>query len=542
MKRVVRYFLIVILPLLMLNGMFLGIFIYYGRKERMDQMEAAAGRIQYELVRNVSDAVSISDYLCLDSQLVKFLEQRYEDERAYYKNFNQLLKDNVIRYYYTAQSVYKVTVATDNETIINGTYFVQREDIQQEEWYRQFDANSQAVRLCAWYDSKSRMNLQSRRHISLVRNLALEGSTAILRLDVNYADMVQNIIQEEAGMDVYLCEGERIIFSNVSEDINGDFSDIDSYKKKKLEFVKTAELYGSKWKIYVTTEYQDGLLGVLPGNRLLLFLVCLFDIIFPAVTIWGFIHMEREKQTLELSKKQAEINALQSQLNPHFMFNTLESIRMKSLLNGEDETEEVLGKFALLLRQASRWDKDFITIREEMLFVGSYLDIQKYRFEDRVAYEISVEECCMERMISKFGILTFVENACIHGIEKERKGGKITLDIRKAEGRLVIEVCDNGRGMDSGQAEQIQRKIQNASMEDLYSASHIGMLNAVVRLKNYFDGDVIFEVSSAKGLGTKINISIPSDADYNIGRQNAFLTKNMRFFFKSRDRKKGDNI
>lgn len=215
---------------------------------------------------------------------------------------------------------------------------------------------------------------------------------------------------------------------------------------------------------------------------------------------------------------------------------------MKSLLNGEDETEEVLGKFALLLRQASRWDKDFITIREEILFVGSYLDIQKYRFEDRVAYEISVEECCMERMISKFGILTFVENACIHGIEKERKGGKITLDIRKAEGRLVIEVCDNGRGMDSGQAEQIQRKIQNASMEDLYSASHIGMLNAVVRLKNYFDGDVIFEVSSAKGLGTKINISIPSDADYNIGRQNAFLTKNMRFFFKSRDRKKGDNI
>lgn len=542
MRRVVRYFLIVILPLLMLNGMFLGISYFYGRKERLSQMEAAAGRIQYELAKNVSDAVSISDYLCLDSQLVKFLEQHYKDERTYYKNFNQLIKDNVIRYYYTAQSVYKVTVATDNETIINGTYFVQKGDILQEEWYRQFDADSQAVQLCVWYDSKSRMNLESPRHISLVRNLALNGNTAILRLDVNYAEMVQNIIQEETGMDVYLCEGERIIFSNVSEDINGDFSGIESYHRRRLELVETAELYGSKWDIYVTTEYQGGFLGALPGNRLLLFMVCLFDIIFPAVAIWDFIHIEREKQTLALSKKQAEINALQSQMNPHFMFNTLESIRMKSLLNGEDETEEVLGKFALLLRQASRWDKDFITIREEILFVSSYLDIQKYRFEDRVSYEVSVEERCMERMISKFGILTFVENACIHGIEKERKGGKITLNIRKAEDRLLIEVCDNGRGMDSGQLERIQRKIQNASMEDLYSASHIGMLNAVVRLKNYFEGDVLFEVSSVKGQGTKINISIPADTDCNIGRKTICLPQNKRFFSKKRNRKKGNDV
>ena len=542
MRMVGRYFFIVILPLLMLNGLFLGISYFYGRKERLSQMEAAAGRIQYELTKNVSDAVSISDYLCLDSQLVKFLEQRYEDERTYYKNFNQLIKDNVIRYYYTAQSVYKVTVATDNETIINGTYFVQKEDILHEEWYQQFNVNSQAVQLCVWYDSKSRMNLQSRRHISLVRNLVLDDSTAILRLDVNYDDMVQNIIQEETGMDVYLCEGERIIFSNVLEDINGDFADLESYHRRRLELVEAAELYGSKWNIYVTTEYQDGLLGAFPGNRLLLFLVCLFDIIFPAVTIWGFMHMEREKQTLALSKKQAEINALQSQMNPHFMFNTLESIRMKSLLNGEDKTEEVLGKFALLLRQASQWDNDFITIREEILFVSSYLDIQKYRFEDRVSYEVSVEECCMDRLISKFGILTFVENACIHGIEKERKGGKITLNIKKAEGRLVIEVCDNGRGMDSRQSEQIQKRIQNASIEDLYSTSHIGMLNAIVRLKNYFDGDVLFEVSSVKGQGTKINISIPSDADHNIGRQTVFLPNNKRFFFKTRDRKKGNNI
>ena len=246
MRMVGRNFFIVILPLLMLNGLFVGISYFYGRKERLNQMEAAAGRIQYELTKNVSDAVSISDYLCLDSQLVKFLEQRYEDERTYYKNFNQLIKDNVIRYYYTAQSVYKVTVATDNETIINGTYFVQKEDILHEEWYQQFNVNSQAVQLCVWYDSKSRMNLQSRRHISLVRNLVLDDSTAILRLDVNYDDMVQNIIQEETGMDVYLCEGERIIFSNVLEDINGDFADLESYHRRRLELVEAAELYGSK--------------------------------------------------------------------------------------------------------------------------------------------------------------------------------------------------------------------------------------------------------------------------------------------------------
>ncbi len=511
-KMTIRYFLFAILPMLVINGIFFIFMRSNEEREQKSEMRAVTERIIYELKRNVDDAVSVSDYLYMNSDLNQFLIQDYTDGVDYYENFNQLLKDNVIRYYYTAQSVYRITIVTDNRTITDGTYFIQEEEVKNQEWYRKFQEGSQRIRVCTSYnDNPYLRHYQRARNISIVRKMDISQGTAVLKLDVDYTRMLQNIFHEEQNADIYICEGENIIFSNRSDDVTEDFTARSAYQKKTLEVSGGVELYGTDWEIFVTADRQ-GIFGGMRRNLFVSVLLVLFDISFPLIVIAQVGRIRQERQDLELSKKQAELNALQSQMNPHFMFNTLESIRMHSLIEGEEETERMLGKFSLLLRQASQWDRDFICIREEMSFIKSYLDIQKYRFGERLDYEISLEEGCEEWMVPKFGILTFVENACVHGVEKARNG-KISAAVRREGRRLRIEIADNGAGIEPEQLEHIRRLMEQASMADLKGTAHVGMLNSMVRLRLYCEGNVAFEIQSAKDEGTTVIILLKPYSD-----------------------------
>ena len=118
---------------------------------------------------------------------------------------------------------------------------------------------------------------------------------------------------------------------------------------------------------------------------------------------------------------------MQSQLNPHFIFNALESIRMHSILKQETETAKILESFAVLMRKNIQWNQDFVSIEEECDNVRRYLEIQKYRFGERMEFFLYIQPECQKRMIPKFTIITFVENACVHGIEKSVEGGSITV-------------------------------------------------------------------------------------------------------------------
>lgn len=518
MKKVKRrdcspaiYILVAAIPILIINCLCLFYIYVSEQREQNEQLRNISQRIQFELSQSVNDAVSVSDYLCMNSELKRFLTNQYENEREYYETFNQLMQDNVIRYYYTAQSVYNVTVATDNSTITNGTYFVQIEDIDEQEWYQKVCTAGQEILLCTYFEDDKYMQFSNRaRHMSIVRNLDVDGVHAVLKLDMDYARMLQNILHESSDLYIYVCEGNKVVFSNNADDhISLDYKILNDYNIKEKCWTDTVNLLGNTWKIYIEVRKDGFFAGMKSRQLLLLFLVIVFDIFFFYVANRLSVRISNERRELQLSKTQAELNALQSQMNPHFMFNTLESIRMHSVIKGETETEEILGKFALLLRQASQWDRDFIFICEEIEFIKSYLDIQTYRFGDRIHYEISVEEICGKRKIPKFGILTFVENACVHGVERSTHRGNIMVSVREKGQRLMIEICDNGIGMSEEKLQELQRRLRNASIEDLNVSSRVGMINAVVRLKIYFDGDVEIQLNSCMNEGTSIRISLP---------------------------------
>jgi two-component system sensor histidine kinase YesM len=219
----------------------------------------------------------------------------------------------------------------------------------------------------------------------------------------------------------------------------------------------------------------------------------------------------REKQqNLEISRKQAELAALQSQINPHFMFNALESIRMHSILKNETETAKILESFAVLMRKNIQWNKDFVTIAEEMDNVSRYLQIQKYRFGDRLTYTVNVQKECETFEIPKFIIITFVENACVHGIEDSLTGGEVMVFVSEDETYLYFEIMDSGSGMNEEDLVALKAKIEYADISDIQKApKSIGILNSVVRMRQYYGSDVVIDVNSTKDEGTEICVRIP---------------------------------
>ena len=216
-----------------------------------------------------------------------------------------------------------------------------------------------------------------------------------------------------------------------------------------------------------------------------------------------------EKQALELSKKQAELQAIQSQVNPHFLFNTLETIRMRSLIKKEDETANIIGELAILFRKSMTWGKDCITIEEEMNFIEKYINIQKYRYGDKIKFYHYIMKECEAYLIPKLTISSFVENACVHGLEATENEGVISLTITKNNEYLFIEISDNGKGFEDKRLEEIRYMIAHADHKMLNESKSTGMLNAYLRLKLHFDNQVSFDIDSKSEDGTDIMIQIP---------------------------------
>lgn len=509
-KSTRRYLWAVVIPMLLLNAVVLIFSARNAKKEQQNHLNAVAERIRYEIDQSIDDAVSVSDYLCMDDALAEFLQKEYESRVDYYEEFNRLMNDNVIKYYYTAQSVYSITIVTDNSTITNGQYFVQKADVEKEAWYQDFlDSDRDMLVNFVYQDDNYNRFFNKERQVSVIRRMEAPLESCIMRLEVDFGELQSNIANVAGDIDFYIADDENILFTNQKQEAaEADFSDEKEYPSEMMEYSGVIPVIGNEWKLYLT----DKNYGFITGNRewaWLWVVLLVLDVSIPLAVIILVNKNRQERQNLELSKTWAELNALQSQMNPHFMFNTLESIRMHCVLNDEEETEEMLGKFSLLLRQASQWETDFISMEKELKFVEDYLEIQKFRFRERLDYQLDVEEACKSGKVPKFGLLTFVENACVHGVEKCVGGGMIHVTVSVRDSRMCWEIRDTGSGMTEAELKNLREKIAHATMEELQKSSHIGILNIVIRLKLYYNQDVNVTVDSCEGQGTRILVDLP---------------------------------
>jgi len=187
---------------------------------------------------------------------------------------------------------------------------------------------------------------------------------------------------------------------------------------------------------------------------------------------------------LEIKQKDANIRALQSQIDPHFLYNTLEYIRMYAVSEGADELSNVVYVFGSLLRISITQEK-VVTIRHELEFCEKYAYLYQMRYRDRIAYGFQIEKELGEISIPKFSIQPLVENFFIHGIDHTRKNNTISVKVSKQDGYTCILIKDNGTGVHEDKLKKINELLKTPSSENQLESS-IGIHNVNARLRSFF--------------------------------------------------------
>ena len=206
---------------------------------------------------------------------------------------------------------------------------------------------------------------------------------------------------------------------------------------------------------------------------------------------------------MELTQKQAELEFLQMQINPHFLYNALDTISWMALAKGNMDVSEMTIALAELLRATIK-KESFITLREEMNTVKDYLLIQQERFGDKISAEYFVEEDAYSCMVPNFILQPVIENAIIHGLEPKIEKGKVSINISIQDEFLTFLVEDNGVGMDETEILDLYKKCRENNTKQ-----SIGLKNVYRRLLLCYGEASMLKIESKKEQGTRISFLIP---------------------------------
>jgi len=215
--------------------------------------------------------------------------------------------------------------------------------------------------------------------------------------------------------------------------------------------------------------------------------------------------LELQKKDLDIERVRAELNFLQSQMNPHFLFNTLNALLVVCKKNNYVNVTDIIKYLAKILRRLLSWNDDLVEIEEELSFTKMYLEIEKFRFQDKFEYSVSTNGDLTHYMIPRMSLQPLVENACIHGIQAIKEVGKVHIEICASGEQLVVTVEDNGKGMTPDRLDEVLRHIRDSEKIN----SCIGICNVYRRLKLYYGDEVYFSIESKIDSGTRVSFAIP---------------------------------
>ncbi len=223
--------------------------------------------------------------------------------------------------------------------------------------------------------------------------------------------------------------------------------------------------------------------------------VCLTTLVLLLVIEKEYEYLIADKRKTELEKllKEAQLENVASQIQPHFLFNALNIITSLIRLEKNKKAENAIYSISLLLRYSTRESEELVTIKEEVFYIKMFLNIQNLRFGNRLTWSIDESDEISYFKIPKFLIQPFVENACKHGIEPKINGGLIHIVTERNHNQLVIKVVDNGLGI----PEKIVNEFNAWKNENISTETFgIGIKNTYKRIKHFYGSNGNLEISS----------------------------------------------
>ena len=215
----------------------------------------------------------------------------------------------------------------------------------------------------------------------------------------------------------------------------------------------------------------------------------------------------RRTYLAELSEKSARLTALESQLNPHFLYNTLQAISTEALLNDQPQINKMITSLASNLRYTIK-SEDLVPLRNEMVYVNNYIYLQKIRMDDNLQVNIRIDPDTEEFLIPKISIQTLVENSIIHGISPATGSIQIDISVKRVENYIHICVRDNGNGIPQEQLSLLYADFER--QDKTGSTGGIGLVNLYTRLKLLYPQPATLDIRSKPGKCTEILLVLPA--------------------------------
>ncbi|MFC0905074.1 PocR ligand-binding domain-containing protein [Clostridium sp. MT-14] len=216
----------------------------------------------------------------------------------------------------------------------------------------------------------------------------------------------------------------------------------------------------------------------------------------------------KEKMKFQQLARDIQIKSIQSQINPHFLFNTLNTMASMSLLESSNNTVELIYALSDILRYSLRNSDKMVNISIEIDNIKKYLYIQSVRFKDKLSYKINISDNVLNCKIPAMTLQPIVENAVIHGIEPKKEFGKVYIDSETVAGNYVIfKIQDNGVGIEAAKLRSLKDKMNSSSRDD--SNISIGIQIVQDRIKYYFGAQYGIDIKSSPNVGTTVYIKIP---------------------------------
>lgn len=566
-KLLFLYVVCVLLPLIVTDSVVIYIALHTEEVKQQHMMENDVNAVQFSFSNSIESAASVVKAVDTNEYIDNFLNEKYESSLSYFvacnKAKNLLFNNNI------GGDSSRMTIYADNETITNGGKFSRLSSIKDEEWYQYMVQTGCNTCVYTYYDQSRSPVVGAKRKILFLRRMNCYGSGCekVVKIELDYGALVRGLVKMNYESPIYICSDGKILYSNDGKSSSTGMDFLPFIYEDQVGYEKEMTVYGKTLQIYALKSKANIVDSMLQNAPLILLLV-LINAVFPLTFMVAInrslttrirelgqafesvdqdrlvsiacvrgkdeigalmqnynrmvdrtneliqtVYKDRlKKQEMDIARQHAELLALHSQINPHFLFNALESIRMHSIIKQEYETADMVSKLAVMTRQNVDWGEELVEIRREMEFVEAYLGLQKYRFGDRLSYQLDVAEDCRELRLPKLTVVTFVENACVHGIESKTTPGWIFVRISRDEEELCIEVEDTGDGMDEQTVEILNEKLQNPSIEQLKDKSRVGMLNASLRIKMLTSGNYRISIESEQGVGTMIQLRLSLEA------------------------------
>jgi len=488
-----------------LNGVYFASgYVKLIREHEFRQAQNNVDKIEDQLNEILGKAVDIANRIYVNARIHQTVAAEYENLLEIYHAYNAIsLFDDYLHSY---KEIAGIRLYVENPTMVNSSYFiVADEDVRSESWYE--TAKALDGRMFWTYRRDPIFRVKFVSLVRQIRNTVTGSFVGILCVNLDMGTL-ERICAAELYDTLISLNGE--VICPAGADMNS-FAPADNWIITNA-FVPRQSL-NSVFEITSIIPQKMLFAPVYSMMRksLVIILVSFAVSLALILQIINEVYIQKlQKERLFSHQKEMQLKILSNQINPHFLYNTLETIRMMALEKKEHKIAATIKMLSQLLRQSLSASEKTVPLSKELELVHNYLAIQKLRFGDRVDYSIDMEPGLGGYSVLPLLIQPLVENSLIHGLETKPGGGYIRIAMETQGKTLCIDVSDNGTGIEPERLEKLRNDL--ALSEDSMNG-RIGLVNVNQRIKLHYGDDFGLAVSgSADGFTVRMTIPLIMEA------------------------------